>query len=171
MLEPKEWAVATCWFSFGKSNAATLWQWLCWTATTPSTTLHGAAWPCAHWQSGPTASSGHYPVGPTPTKNYWALECFACLTRGPLFGRFRSRAHCSVHHPSTTTTTASAKPPLRGPHTCYVPRRRLSCSRSDFASAPAAVLAPTTNSKPTLPLTPWQNSPEIFKYSFKTGSV
>lgn len=59
--------VATCWFSFGKSNAATMWQWLCWTATPPSTTLHGAAWPCVHWQRGSTASSGHYPVGPTPT--------------------------------------------------------------------------------------------------------
>lgn len=85
-----------------------------------------------------------------PTKNYWALECFACLTRGPLFGRFRSRAHCSVHHPPTTPT-ASAKPPSVGPTpaTCHVGVCHV---QDQIASAPAAVLA-TTNSKPTLPLT------------------
>lgn len=159
--------VATCWFSFGKSNAATLWQWLCWTATPPSTTLHGAAWPCVHWQRGSTASSGHYPVGPTPTKNYWALECFACLTRGPLFGRFRSRAHCSVHHPPTTPT-ASAKPPLRGPHTCYVPRRRLSCSRSDCICARCSAGYHKFKTYPTFDsLTKFTRN---FKYSFKTKS-
>lgn len=141
--------VATCWFSFGKSNTATLWQWLCWTATPPSTTLHGAAWPCVHWQRGSTASSGHYPVGPTPTHEKLLGSRVLCMpdqrtpfwplsVTGPLFSAPPSYSFCQT-------------PPSVGPTpaTCHVGVCHV---QDQIASAPAAVLA-TTNSKPTLPLT------------------
>lgn len=160
--------VATCWFSFGKSNAATLWQWLCWTATPPSTTLHGAAWPCAHWQRGSTASSGHYPVGPTPTHEKLLGSRVLCMpdqrtpfwplsVTGPLFSA-----------PPSYYSYSFCQTPLRGPHTCYVPRRRLSCSRSDCICARCSAGYHKFKTYPTFDsLTKFTRN---FKYSFKTKS-